>query len=86
MEKVKNLIDAGASVSMAIKDSLGMTMTAFTDKYDLPRTAAVESVNGVRRATDRLIDALVAELGGSHAEWRDVLQMGRVARIQAEAA
>lgn len=79
MEKVKKLVEAGASVGGAIKESLGMSVSAFAAKYGLPRTSTSEALNGSGVATERVIDALTAELGGAPDEWRALLRHARLA-------
>lgn len=73
MDKVKKLIDAGASIPTAIKESLGMTINAFAERHSLPAKAVSNAINGNVRPTDALIAALVAELGGTAGEWRELL-------------
>lgn len=73
MLKVKKLVEAGASPSMAIKESLGMPVSDFAAKYNLPRGSVSNHLNGSVRATDDTINALVAELGGTPDEWRELL-------------
>lgn len=73
MQKVKRLIDAGASIPGAIKEALGMPLTEFADKHALPRGTTSEVVNGGRRPTETQVQALIAELGGTPEEWRDLL-------------
>lgn len=73
MDKVKKLVEAGASIPMAIRDSLGMSLAAFAEKYELPRSSITNHVNGTVRATDDTIAALIAELGGTPDEWRELL-------------
>lgn len=76
MDKVKKLIEAGASVPGAIREALaqkGLSVLAFADQYELPYRAASGAINGGVRATDSMIDALVRELGGGAEEWRELL-------------
>jgi plasmid maintenance system antidote protein VapI len=54
-----------------------MSISAFADKHDLPRSATSDALNGGRRATDAMIAALVAELGGSDEQWRTLLDESR---------
>lgn len=77
MEKVKKLVRAGASIPTAIKEALsqaGVTsVAAFAEKHGLARGSVANHINGTQRATDDTIAALVAELGGTADEWRELL-------------
>lgn len=73
MLKVKKLVEAGAEIPVAIKQSLGMTVENFAEKYELPRPSVSNAINGNVRATDDLVAALIAELGGTADEWRLLL-------------
>lgn len=73
MEKVKKLVDAGASIPDAIKAALAVTVSEFADKYDVTQPMVSEAINGTRRPTERILAALIAELGGTEAEWRELL-------------
>lgn len=76
MEKIINLVKAGSTVPGAIKDALGIPLTEFADKYHLPRGTTNEVVNLKRVPTDRQLDALVSELGGTPERWRRLLWEG----------
>lgn len=73
MHKVKELMAAGLSITDAIKHSLGMTLKEFADKYSLAPASVSNHLNAVVRPTDATIAALVAELGGTENEWRELL-------------
>ena len=73
MDKVKQLMAAGVSPSQAIKLALAMPLSEFADKHGVPRSSVTNSVNAIQRASDATIDALVAELGGTPNEWRELL-------------
>jgi plasmid maintenance system antidote protein VapI len=73
MDKVKRAIQAGVSPSTAIKDALGMPVTAFAAKHGQPRGTTAEVINGMRAPTAGVLAALIAELGGTEAEWRALL-------------
>jgi plasmid maintenance system antidote protein VapI len=73
MDKVKRLMEAGLSTPAAIKAALDMPVSEFADKYGIPRSTATNVVNGVQRATDATVAALVAEFGGTDNEWRELL-------------
>lgn len=86
MEKVKRLIAAGASIPMAIKDSLGMTIAAFATEYGVSPKSVANHLNGTVRASNETIDALVDHLGGTPDEWRELLWLASKPRslVQAE--
>jgi hypothetical protein len=73
MDKVKRLIEAGASIPTAIKESLGMSVADFARKHQLVRASVANHINGTVKAADETVAALVAELGGTEAEWREIL-------------
>jgi hypothetical protein len=77
MDKVKELIALGLSVPSAIRGALesnGLdTVSAFCDKYSLPRGGVSNHLNATVRPTDATITALVAELGGTENDWRELL-------------
>lgn len=73
MDKVKQLMAAGLTAPQAIKMALGMSLTEFADKHGAPRSSVANSVNAIQRASDQTIAALVAELGGTENEWRELL-------------
>ena len=73
MEKVKKLVELGVSIPNAIKEALGMPISEFADRYDIPATVASDVINGGRRATEKHLNALISELGGTEDEWRMLL-------------
>jgi len=73
MDKVKKLHEAGASITSAIKEALGMTVSEFALKYEIPQPMVSEAINGTRKPSERTLAALIAELGGTEAEWRELL-------------
>jgi plasmid maintenance system antidote protein VapI len=73
MDKVKRMVEAGVSIPTAVKESLGMTVADFAEKYGLSRASVANHVNGVVRAADTTVEALAAELGGTPDEWRELL-------------
>jgi len=73
MERVNKLIEAGASIPTAIKEALGMSVTDFAEKHDLDRPTVSAQINGSVRAGADTINALIAELGGTEAEWVELL-------------
>jgi hypothetical protein len=75
MDKVKKMVEAGARITPAVLEALGqngLTLTAFAQKYRLPYAHTSRGVNG-NGPTDALIRALCKELGGTEAEWRELL-------------
>jgi hypothetical protein len=88
MEKVKQMVEAGVRVGTAIRECLAsldkpLSIAAFVAKHGLPRTSTHEAYNGQRVATDAQIAALVAELGGTADEWREILRQARIAAAYA---
>lgn len=73
MDKVKQLVGAGAPVAGAIKIALAMPLSEFADKYNIPRTSVANHVNSNVKASDATIAALVSELGGTPEDWRELL-------------
>lgn len=83
MDKVKKLVTAGASIPGAIREALdqnGLSIAAFAEKYDRPRTNLTSVLNGTRAPNDDDVAALISELGGAADEWRELLhEAGRPA-------
>lgn len=73
MDKVKKLMELGLSIPNAIQQALGITMAEFGDRHGIPRTTVSEVVNGARRPSEKHLAAFIAELGGTEAEWRELL-------------
>lgn len=73
MDKVNKLIELGVPIPAAIQQAIGGTLAEFADRHGMPRTTASELVNGARRPSEKQIAALIAELGGTEAEWRELL-------------
>lgn len=83
MDKVKKLIAAGASIPGAIREALGMNATELARKYGLSRSSVANHLSGAVRATDDTIAALVAELGGTPDDWRELLWLaGKPAGVE----
>ncbi|CAN5922614.1 hypothetical protein BH11GEM2_BH11GEM2_37710 [soil metagenome] len=76
MDKVKEvraLVATGRTIPEAIKRVLDMPVVAFCDKHGIPRGTGSNHLNATVRASDATIAALVAELGGTENEWREML-------------
>lgn len=84
MEKVKQMVEAGVRLGTAIRENLRpMTLVELSTKHGLPRTSTNEAYNGLRAATPAQVAALVAELGGTEKEWREMLKQARLAAVHA---
>ncbi len=86
MDKVKRLVKAGATIPGAIQDVLRQlgfpTVTAFAEKYDRDRSNMTRVIQGTRAPTQADVDALLLELGGTDAEWRELLhEAGRPSKV-----
>lgn len=77
MDKVKRLVEAGATISGAITDVLVQqgfpTISAFANKYDRDRSTMGNVIAGRRTPSAADLDALISELGGTESEWRELL-------------
>jgi hypothetical protein len=77
MDKVKRLVKAGATITGAIQDVLRQqgfpTVTAFADRYHRDRSNMTRVILGTRAPAQADVDALIAELGGTDLEWRQLL-------------
>lgn len=73
MDKVKELMARGRTIPEAIKGALGMTVMAFAEKHSIAYGTASNHLNATVRPSDQTIAALVAELGGTENEWRELL-------------
>lgn len=74
---IRQLIEQGVAIPTAIKAALernGLrTVTAFAEKYDLNRSATANHLSGSTRPSEEAIASLIAELGGTDSEWRELL-------------
>jgi len=76
MEQVKRMLAAGVSFATAVKECLlqqpePLTIEAFAAKYDgVSGSTFSAAINGAVKPSESVIDALVAELGGTPYEWR----------------
>lgn len=77
MEKVKKMVEGGTSIPTAIKEALAQaglpSIKGFAVKHGLIREIVTNQINGRVSATEPTINALVAELGGTPGEWRELL-------------
>lgn len=76
MDKVKQMVAAGISLSTAIKEVLGSSVTAFADRHELSRPIASEVLNLDRSPRADVCEALAKELGGDAYEWALLLWEG----------
>lgn len=86
MVKVQALLSAGSSLSGAVRETLPTSLADFAERRDVPRTTLSEALNGKRAPTDTIVDALVAEIGGTADEWRALFSQQRIASATADAA
>jgi transcriptional regulator with XRE-family HTH domain len=73
MEKVKKLVELGVPIPVAIKQAIGVSLGEFAERNEIPMTTVSETINGARRPTERILNALISELGGTEDEWRMLL-------------
>ena len=85
MEQVKQMVEAGSRIPTAVKEALigkGLTIPAFAEKHDLNESATRNAIAGIQRASEKILTALVSELGGSPDEWAELLWLaGKPASI-----
>lgn len=71
MDKVKALVAAGASLANAVRDALGeRSIAQVAIDRGVSRQNLSSALTGSRLQTEREIDALIAELGGTRDEWK----------------
>jgi hypothetical protein len=76
MKAVKQSVAQGVEIPKAIRGALllhGLDIGGFADKYALMRQNTSQAINGTMRASDAMVAGLIAELGGTEAEWRELL-------------
>jgi hypothetical protein len=83
VENIKRLIAAGSTISGAIKEVLsqkGLSVSAFAKKYERNSNNMINAIAGTRAPSPGDLEALIAELGGTDLEWRELLhEAGRPA-------
>lgn len=83
MDKVKNLMAHGASLGDAVRIALGdKTIPLVASERGLNRTTLSTALAGGRPPTVAEVEAMVAELGGTFEEWRDVFADAAAARVR----
>lgn len=84
-ERVRQLLDAGAPVSIAIQVALAPSREREDVRTSIPRFAerhgrnpksAAHAIYGGRSAPDWLLEDLAADLGGTPDQWRELLRYG----------
>jgi hypothetical protein len=73
VDQVKKMVESGVSLSTAIKESLGQSVTAWADKHSLSRQITSEVLNSERAPRVDVCRALEADLGGPALEWAQLL-------------
>jgi len=73
VENVKRMVEGGTSVPTAIKEALGISVTAFADRHGLHRSTTSEVINLDRGPREPICSALAIELGGTSLEWAELL-------------
>lgn len=84
MEKVKRLLAAGATLSEAVKSALAprsLSRVALERGVNLSELSS--SLSGSRLVSDRIIGAMIAELGGTADDWRQMFSDAMQARAAA---
>jgi hypothetical protein len=76
VENIKRLVEAGSTISGAIKEVLAqreLSISAFAKKYARNPNNMTSAICGTRAPSPGDVDALIAELGGTDFEWRELL-------------
>lgn len=82
MDKVKEMIEAGVSIRTAIREALGMNYAEFGRKHGIAHASVKLHLTGHVKPTEKTINALIAELGGTEDEWRWLLwEAGRPEKV-----
>lgn len=83
MDRVKNLMAAGASLADAVRVALGdRSIVTVAAERNLNRSNLSSALSGGRAPTSEEIEAMVAELGGTFEEWREVIAEAAAARVR----
>jgi hypothetical protein len=87
VEKIKRLIKAGSTIPGAIKEVLsqnGLSVAAFAKKHERNPNNMNSVITGTRAPAAGDVEALIAELGGTDIEWRQLLHdAGRPTNVKA---
>lgn len=86
MENIKRLRDAGSTISGAIREVLsqkGLSISAFAKKYERNSNNMLSVIAGNRAPAKADVDALIAELGGTDIEWRELLHEAGAPSVKA---
>lgn len=76
MKNIKRLVEAGSTISGAIKEILSqreLSISAFAKKYERNPNNMINVIGGARAPSPGDVEALIAELGGTEIEWRELL-------------
>ncbi|HEY9229580.1 MAG TPA: hypothetical protein VIP11_23220 [Gemmatimonadaceae bacterium] len=83
MDNVQHFRALGLSIPSAIRAALeakGLTVIAFSFKYAIRRQLVSRALSGNEAPTEKLLTALILEIGGTRDEWRLLLhEAGRPA-------
>jgi hypothetical protein len=71
MDKVKALLEAGATLSEAVRSALaGRSLAQVALERGVNRSNLISALNGARTPTASEINALITEIGGDAQSWR----------------
>lgn len=73
MEQVKQMVAAGVSLSTAIKEVIGQSVTSWADKHSLNRSITSEVLNLEHGPRADVCRALAKDLGGSAFDWATLM-------------
>lgn len=83
MDKVKNLMAAGAPLADAVRIALGdRSIPTIAIERNLNRSTLSNALSGGRAPTVEEIEAMVSELGGTFDEWREAFANAAAARVR----
>lgn len=89
MDIVKAALKRGATLGGAVRAALveqGSSLNKFAVKHGVDRSNLASGLSGNRAMSDREIEALITEFGGTADEWKEVLLDAVRARYEAPAA